>query len=655
MALLILWASAGPSPAAATTPQPPEPAPLRAGEDLRVLRAAEVSLLRDPGGSLGIAEVASPALAGRFQPVTDGLRLGYTQDVVWVRVALRRAADAPPRWRLELTAPLLNDVRFFTPLPGGGYLAAQAGDRHPFSERQVPYRRPAFDLVLPDDQLQLAYLRLETDSTFTLQPYLWQLPAFEAAMQRDMMWIGSLVGVVLLSVFFFVQGWLMNRDRLMLAAAGVTLAFALAAAANLGLLSQYLFPDHPSLADGAHPPLMALFFLLLFALFGRALDFRALHPRLHRIQVLASALCVAGALTKLTGHYGTLGGRLMMAGMLLGLTWITLAAWLAWRARRRGLITAVALSVFTGSFALAPLIALGWLPATRYFELTWVIGSVGFLLLAQMTALEQVRSARSQRREAERALRATRREAEQEAQWRHQQALYFAGVAHDLRTPLTAVNIGLANLARKLGPVPAPEQQGLERLRASVRRLSEMIDRHLQVQRLEQPDFALEVSPARPADLLDQVRAVVADAWPDDRVRFSPGEAAAQEIEVDVELIVRALTNLLVNAVKVSPPGLPVEVRVVAGEQGAVGFEVRDQGPGLGPLTLDALCEVHWRRPVRALPAGRRGPEGFGIGLPLTHQIALKHGGRLEYRREGGATTVFALWLPRAQGLRHAA
>jgi signal transduction histidine kinase len=541
---------------------------------------------------------------------------------------------------------LLNDVRLFETSPRGVVRVLQAGDRHPFADRAVAYRRPSFDLFLPDEHPKRFFIRIHTDSTVSLQLVLWQPSDFEAMLQWDSLWIGALIGVVAISVFFFVQAWILNRDRLLLGAAGVTLAFALAAATNLGLLAQYLLPQRPELADALHPISMALFFPLLCGLFGKALGIRENYPRLHRLQWVTAALCTAAAISRVFDWYSSVGGRLMMAGMLWGLAWITVAAWMSWRARGRGLPTAVSLSLFTGSFAIAPLIALGILTPSRYFELFWVVGSVGFIVLAQMTTLAEVRSARIQRRLADSRAAEADRQAQRELAWRQQQSVYFAGVAHDLRTPLNALAVGLSNLRRALEPAALESVERFNRLQSSTRRLADMIERHLQILRLQQPGFELMLAETPIAECLEEVRAAVVDAWPDCEFRVTVTEGAPAVAVMDSELIVRALTNLMANAARAAPSGTPVGLTVDRDSGGGLEFTVRDFGPGLRGQSIDALFQVHWRRSHPKPPAAGE-PGGFGIGLPMVHIIAELHHGKIAYQRADNGATVFTLTLPR--------
>jgi len=609
---------------------------------MRVLGPGELSLLRDPTGRLGLEQVRSSAMAAQFQPLAGSLKLGYTNDAIWLRIALAREADAPVLWRLEWTSVYINDVQFYPPKGEGGYLVLQAGDQYPFDQRQLRYRRPVFELSLPSADPAVFYLRLRSDSSLAGQLVLRQPQAHEAAQQADTLLVGALMGIVALSLLFFLQAWVLLRDGLLLAVVGVTAAFGLTAMANLGLLSQYVLPQHPALVNALHPPLMALFFSGLCLLFGRAFAVGTPSPWLLRTQLPVPVLCLAAVVSRFFDLYATFGGYLMMSGMLYGLGWITTAAWLA--PRRHGLITALALSACSLSFSAGPMMALGILPATRSWDVTWVLGCIGFLLLAQIRALQATRKLRDMRRAAEQLAQQAQQQAEREQGWRQQQALYFAGVALDLRTPLSAVRVGLANLRRWLRPDPDKAMEAAQRLDASVLRVSELIERHLQLQQIEQPQFQLSLEPADLAKCLERVRELAIDAWPQRQLQIRlPGDLPARVL-MDEEMIVRALSNLLDNAAHASqtPAPLLLVVQWRAGE--TLRLEVHDHGPGLPPgCDLGPLLQVHWRR-SRPAPQ-RRSALGFGIGLPLVGRIAALHGGGVQYRREAGIT-VFSLWLP---------
>jgi signal transduction histidine kinase len=105
-------------------------------------------------------------------------------------------------------------------------------------------------------------------------------------------------------------------------------------------------------------------------------------------------------------------------------------------------------------------------------------------------------------------------------------------------------------------------------------------------------------------------------------------------IEVDGARIVEALSNLLDNALRVSPRG-GLLVLAARRDGEAVEFAVRDQGPGVAAADLDSVWERFFSR----------SPQGTGLGLAVVREIVLAHGGEVFARNlpEGGAEFGFRL------------
>ena len=101
----------------------------------------------------------------------------------------------------------------------------------------------------------------------------------------------------------------------------------------------------------------------------------------------------------------------------------------------------------------------------------------------------------------------------------------------------------------------------------------------------------------------------------------------------------RAVTNLLDNAVKWSPPHGTVTVRLVEGT-----LAVTDQGPGIAPEDLPHVFERFYRSSeARTLP-------GSGLGLSIVHSVAERHGGTVTAGSAPGGGAAFWLWLPPRTG-----
>jgi two-component system, OmpR family, sensor kinase len=113
-------------------------------------------------------------------------------------------------------------------------------------------------------------------------------------------------------------------------------------------------------------------------------------------------------------------------------------------------------------------------------------------------------------------------------------------------------------------------------------------------------------------------------------------------LEGDAVLLRRMLRNLLENAVKHGRP--PIEIEL--GEQaGAARLSVRDHGIGIPEADLPRIFEPFFRPKGRAESAG-----GWGLGLALVRQIALRHGGTISCRNAEGGGALFELSLPLGGG-----
>jgi two-component system, OmpR family, sensor histidine kinase MprB len=219
---------------------------------------------------------------------------------------------------------------------------------------------------------------------------------------------------------------------------------------------------------------------------------------------------------------------------------------------------------------------------------------------------------------------------------RERQRQLVADAGHELRTPLTSLrtNIDLLTQADAQGGLdPQSRQELLTDVRSQLEELTILIHDLVQLAR-DEPSTAEPES----VDLADVVDHAV------DRVRRRAGSV---DFDVHVkpwpvigepQTLDRAVVNLLDNAVKWSPPGGVVTVRLVNGV-----LDVADQGPGISGQDLPHIFERFYRASeARRLP-------GSGLGLAIVRQAAERHGGSIDAGRtpEGGA--IFRLTLPAAE------
>ena len=217
---------------------------------------------------------------------------------------------------------------------------------------------------------------------------------------------------------------------------------------------------------------------------------------------------------------------------------------------------------------------------------------------------------------------------------------FISVVSHELRTPLTSIrgSLGLLGSGR-FGALPDAATRLVQIAVGNTDRLVRLVNDILDLERIEsgKVDLSLVLQPLQP--LLEQTRdAVVGEGGGVQVVLDAGGLDAA----TDADLLVQALTNLLANAVKFSPPGSVVQV-TARGVGGEVHVAVRDSGRG---IPADRLARVFERfEQVDASDARDKG--GTGLGLAITRSIATALGGRVLVASEVGVGSTFTLALPR--------
>jgi signal transduction histidine kinase len=174
------------------------------------------------------------------------------------------------------------------------------------------------------------------------------------------------------------------------------------------------------------------------------------------------------------------------------------------------------------------------------------------------------------------------------------------------------------------------------------KRLSHMITEYMDITKLESGARPLRLAPVRMMPLIERVLLLLSPlaAQRDIRIvrRFAPDLPA---LSVDADLLARALTNLLANAIKYSPAR--TEIIVTARDAGdSLLVEVSDHGYGISADALPHIFEKFYRVPI----VEDTDVPGTGLGLALVREIVELHGGRVTVRSEPGVGSTFSIRLP---------
>jgi signal transduction histidine kinase len=226
-------------------------------------------------------------------------------------------------------------------------------------------------------------------------------------------------------------------------------------------------------------------------------------------------------------------------------------------------------------------------------------------------------------------------------------------VAHDLKNPLMGI-MSLTEMLRNADEYSVPEEEKpelVQQLWASGNRMSDLIHGLLDMNAIDTGKMTVN---ALPFNLTSLASSVIADyksrAEQKEQTLFSEFPAAASEATViaDERLMLQVLDNLVSNAVKYSPQGKQIWVRIkpsqiLSGKQ-VVWLEVQDEGPGLSDKDKELLFGKFTR--LSARPTG--GESSTGLGLSIVKKMVEAMSGRVWCESELGRGATFIVELPAA-------
>jgi signal transduction histidine kinase len=220
---------------------------------------------------------------------------------------------------------------------------------------------------------------------------------------------------------------------------------------------------------------------------------------------------------------------------------------------------------------------------------------------------------------------------------------FLSVAAHELRTPLAGLYAFAQLLGRQYARAgttdPSLLQRGVEVIAQQADKLSRLIGQLLDISRLETRKLQLDLEPS---DLAEVVRQVVA------RVRLQDPQhpidiqgPSTLPAVVDSLRLEQVVTNLVDNALRYSPDGLPIEIELERDGAAWARLAVRDHGPGVAAEHRQRIFERFYQVEIQ------RHRPGLGLGLYISRQIVDLHGGELiaEFPSDGGSRFVIRLPL----------
>jgi heavy metal sensor kinase len=226
-----------------------------------------------------------------------------------------------------------------------------------------------------------------------------------------------------------------------------------------------------------------------------------------------------------------------------------------------------------------------------------------------------------------------------ETAYNSQQRL-IADASHELRTPLTVLR-GEIEVALRRERTAGEYRDVLQSAREEIERLSRLAENLLALARVDAGEGVAAREPVELAALCHEVVLKLAPVAQGSGIAVSVEASQTVEIPGDRVALEQVFANLVENAIRYSPRGESVTVRI-ASEAGEACVTVSDTGPGIPAEHLPHLCE----RFYRVDKARSREHGGAGLGLAIVKTFVEAHGGRLDIRSAVGSGSAFTVFLP---------
>jgi signal transduction histidine kinase len=210
-----------------------------------------------------------------------------------------------------------------------------------------------------------------------------------------------------------------------------------------------------------------------------------------------------------------------------------------------------------------------------------------------------------------------------------------AGIAQEIRNPLTSINILIHSLRESL-PSKNAHREDLKVIEEEIDRINEIVDQFLRFARPSPP--LLEKAEA--SSIFEETLQLLRPQIERQRISVRKNFKSLPPIAIDKEQMKQVALNLLLNAIQAMPEGgrLKVSGKIPTGNQWIM-LTIQDSGIGVPSKDMDRLFD-----PFFSTKEG-----GIGLGLSIAHRIIDQHHGRIEVESTPGKGTLFTIMLPLKQ------
>ncbi len=209
-----------------------------------------------------------------------------------------------------------------------------------------------------------------------------------------------------------------------------------------------------------------------------------------------------------------------------------------------------------------------------------------------------------------------------------------AGIAHEIRNPLTSINILIHSLAQNL-PSENPQKEDFRVIEEELHRINEIVEQFLRFAKPAPP----HLEKTNLLSLFEETLQLLKPQMEQQHIVLKKRFQTLPKILVDREQIKQAILNLLLNAIQAMPEGGLLTLTSGKSENGEwLYVSIQDSGMGIPTENMSKLFD-----PFFSTKEG-----GIGLGLSIAHRIIDQHQGKIEVESTPYQGTTFTLWIPTA-------
>jgi signal transduction histidine kinase/class 3 adenylate cyclase len=565
-----------------------------------------------------------------------GVTLNFMKGAVWLRLHPLKSPDPDAKLLLQFADPLLDDIRVYQKITGGGWEESRLGD-HPVN---TPDALDAISPVLQINPLMAQttsiYVRIQSKSSMLVELRLLTSEQFFQTSMISFLFYGAMFGIMmamcLYNLFLFVS--LRDYNYLLYVFSITTTALFLASLS--GHAQRWLWPDYRMYTEEIFLVIVAGTLMSGLAFCTRFLEAKIYAPTLHKI--IIGLFVLAGLTIPLTFMTSfqfsvNLTGAISGTAGTVGL--ITAAVCLA-RGQRSARFYLVAWTGYCIGTVLTAARQHGLVDNEFYAIHGMEIGAVLETILISFALSDRYNQLRIGREKAQHEVAESLRRMDK------LKDEFLANTSHELRTPLQGI-IGLAEsmVAGATGKLGDAAKKNLSMIASSGQRLASLVDDILDFSKMKNRELVLN---KRPIDLHVIVDLVL---------RLSAPLASAKSLQLvnsidnkvpqvlgDQDRLQQILHNLVGNAVKFTEAGSVIVSAVDDGEQ--VRLLVTDTGIGIAPEDQERIFESF----EQVEDSATRIHGGTGLGLAVTRNLVNLHGSNIDLASAPGEGSTFSFTLP---------